>query len=986
MRFIFEPDLSHQTGAIEAVCDLFKGSEPSQGVFTVAPAAIAGQLALAERTLGYGNQCHLLPDEFLSNLQAVQERNGLEVDRALDSMDFTVEMETGTGKTYVYLRTIFELNKRYGFTKFVIVVPSVAIREGVKKSIEQTRDHFHAIYDGAVFDSFVYDSSDLSKVRDFASSASIKVMIVTIQSINSANNVFYDGREQTQDIPAVEWVRQTRPILIVDEPQSVDGGLKGAGKKALDAMQPLATLRYSATHAQKFHPIYRLDAFDAHERGLVKSIKVDGAKIEDAGNNPYVKLVRVEARKGQVPRALVELAVQQVGSVERKEVWVYADDDLVQKSNGRTIYADMSIGEIDARKGGSIELRLPGEVLVLPTGASHGDVDRLSLHRQMIHQTIKHHFEAELKLKPMHIKTLSLFFIDRVSDYRQYEDDKVVPGPLAVIFEEEYHRLARQEEYKNLFVDSPPDPATAHDGYFSMDKKRKFTEPALNAEGEFSNASSRDDAARAFDLIMKDKEKLLDEKEPLRFIFSHSALREGWDNPNVFQICVLRTMGTEVQRRQSLGRGLRLCVDSTGNRRRDEGLNVLTVVSEESFKKFAEGLQKEIEDDLGIKLGVVNDGLFANLTYALPTGEVQTLTFNESRAIFQGLSDAGMVEANGKVNDRLRQALAEGTVPLPEGLPEQAAVKVRQMLTRLARKLTIRDANATGKVSRNEDVLASHDFKELWGRISARTTYRLDFDDETLIANAAQRIADMPAPGVARVTFERGAMVVERAGISGELEQTSVPRRLQTERLAVPDLLGELQNRTDLPRKVIAQILVRSGRVQEAQTNPSAFLDAVTKHIREAKRDVLVHGIQYEKIDGEWFAQELFATEDGVDEGRMEPVKKSPLSHIVHDSNIERDLAKALDLSEAVKVFAKLPSAFKIATPLGGYNPDWAVVRQDENQFKVYLVTESKGSDNNLRDEERWRIDCGKAHFKALGVPFGVATTLNGVLAIKADA
>lgn len=983
MQFIFEPDLSHQTHAIEAVCDLFKGAEPSQGVFTVAPAAIAGQLALAEKQLGYRNQCHLLEDEFLANLQAVQERGGLEPDTKLKSMDFTVEMETGTGKTYVYLRTIFELNKRYGFTKFVIVVPSVAIREGVKKSIEQTRDHFHALYDGAVFDSFVYDSGDLSKVRDFASSSSIKVMIVTIQSINSATNVFYDGREQTQDIPAVEWVRQTRPILIVDEPQSVDGGPFGAGREALKKMGPLATLRYSATHAQKFHQIYRLDAFDANERGLVKSIEVDGAKIEDATNNPYVKLVRVEARPRQVPRALVELAVQMAGRVERREVWVTDGEDLVDRSGGRTIYEGRSVGEIDARRGGSIELEVPGDVVTLRTGESHGDVSADSLAREMIRRTIQRHFEKELRLKPMGIKTLSLFFINRVSDYRQYDGDEVKPGPLAIAFEEEYARLAKRAEYKSLFVEGPADSARAHDGYFSMDKKRKFTEPTLNAEGEFSNASSRDDAARAFDLIMKDKEKLLDEKEPLRFIFSHSALREGWDNPNVFQICVLRGMGTEVQRRQSIGRGLRLCVDSTGNRRRDEGLNVLTVVSDEPFRKFAEGLQKEIEDDLGIKLGVVAEGLFANLTYPTPEGGIGTLTLKESKAIFEGLSTAGMIDANGKVNDKLRKALAEGTVPLPPELPEAAAVKVRQSLTRLARKLTIRDANATGMIALNTDVLESHDFQELWRRISAKTTYRLKFDDETLIANAAERIKGMPAPGVARVIFERAELIVERAGVTAELQQTSVPRKLETERLAVPDLLGELQNRTDLPRKVLAQILIQSGRVQEAPTNPAAFLDAVTKHINEAKREVLVNGIQYQQLDGEWFSQELFQPEEGVDEERMQEVSKSPLSHVVHDSNFERDLAKSLNASEAIKVFAKLPSAFRITTPLGTYNPDWAVAREDQDEVTVYLVTESKGSDNNLRDDEKAKIACGKAHFKALNVPYGVAITLDGVLAIK---
>jgi len=342
-----------------------------------------------------------------------------------------------------------------------------------------------------------------------------------------------------------------------------------------------------------------------------------------------------------------------------------------------------------------------------------------------------------------------------------------------------------------------------------------------------------------------------------------------------------------------------------------------------------------------------------------------------------------MIDPNGRVNDVLRKALADGTVPLPEGLPAAAAAKVRRTLTRLARKLTIRDASATGKIELNADVLGSPDFEELWRKISAKTTYRLRFDDDTLIATAAERLKAMPALGVARVIFERADVIVERAGVSAELQSTSVPRKLETGRLAVPDLLGELQNRTDLPRKVLAQILIQSGRVQEARTNPAAFLDAVTKYIREAKREVLVNGIQYLRLGNEWYSQELFQREDGVDEERMQAVGKSPLSHIVHDSNVERDLARAFSASEAIKVFAKLPRAFKITTPLGTYNPDWAVVREDDAELKVYLVTESKGSDNNLRDEERARIACGKAHFKALDVPFGVATTLDGVLAIK---
>jgi type III restriction enzyme len=984
MRFQFESDLEHQTAAIEAVCDLFKGQEVNQTSFTVAPAQVAGQLALAEKTLGFGNRLALLPEFVLANLRDVQFRNALEPDLKLESMDFTVEMETGTGKTYVYLRSIFELNRRYGFTKFVIVVPSVAIREGVKKSIDQMRDHFRALYDGVPFDSFVYDSGDLSRIRDFAAASSIRVMVATVQSLGTKSAIFQQAREQTQDIPAVEWVAETRPIIIIDEPQSVDANVDGAGQRIIKQMKPLATLRYSATHLRKYHQVYRLDAFDAHDRGLVKSIQVDGAKIQDADNSPYVKLLAVEARRGHVPRAQVELSVQGLGLIRRESKWVNDGDELVEVSGGRTVYAGMRIGDIIAGTKGEIQLMLPGQMQPLKVGESYGDVDMRSLERNMIRQTIEHHFKKELRLKPMGIKTLSLFFINRVDDYRRYDADtgEAMPGPLATIFEEEYSKLAAREEYKTLFVDSPAHPAGAHNGYFSMDKSRRFTEPTLNAAGEFSNAGSRADAERTFDLIMKDKEKLLDEAEPLRFLFSHSALREGWDNPNVFQICVLRAMGAERQRRQSIGRGLRLSVDKDGQRRRDEGLNILTVVSDEVFSAFADGLQKEMEQDLGIKLGIVAPQLFAGMQYPMPNGSVAVLSAAESNAVFVALSTAGMIETNGKVNEALRAALAAGIVPLPASIPEAAQKIIRARLSRLTRKLIVRDANRTGKIQLNLAVLNSHEFKALWDRISARTTYRLKFDDATLVAKCAKAVKDMPAAGQARVTFELADVIVGREGVSAERKLTSVPRRLETEKLPVPDLLGELQNRTDLPRRVLADILIASGRLNEAAINPAAFIDGCTTSIKAAQREVLVDGIQYQRVEGNWFAQELFVPEDEQDLDRMLEVSKSPLDHIVFDSEtIEKRLAIDLDASAAIKVFAKLPKAFKIMTPLGSYNPDWAIVRETEDTQYVYLVSETKGDLNNLRDDERAKIACGKAHFAEIKVPFVTATNLDTILA-----
>lgn len=997
MKFVFEAELPHQVAAIDAVVDLFAGQEERQSLFTIAPRQIAGELDYAEKLLGYANRSDLLDEAVLENLHIVQNRHAVPASPELEvaakgkkdaggdyKMDFTVEMETGTGKTYVYLRTIFELNRRYGFTKFVIVVPSVAIREGVKKTIEQTRDHFRQIYDGVPFESFVYDSSDLSRIIDFASSSSIRVMIATVQSLGTKTAVFQQAREQTRDIPGVDWVKSTRPIIIVDEPQSVDANPTGAGRQIMRAMQPLATIRYSATHVAKFHPVYRLDAFDAHDQGLVKSIEVDGARIQDADNSPYVKLLEVEAKKGQLPRARVEIAKQMKAGVSRQAVWVYDGTELTedQASGGRSVYAGYRIGVIRKMSGaGTVQLIVPGDgVKTLEVGDSWGDVDANSLSRAMVRQTIEHHFRKELRNRPLGIKTLSLFFVEAVADYRRYDEGgNAQPGPLATIFEEEYTKLAALPDFQSLFAGVPADAARAHDGYFSQDKKGRFSEPTLNAVGEFSNARSREDAERTFDLIMKDKERLLDEAEPLRFLFSHSALREGWDNPNVFQICSLREMASETRRRQSIGRGLRLCVDQSGQRRRDEGLNLLTVIAQESYADFAKGLQTEMELALDIKLGIVTANLFAGLTYAQPDGSTTVVSVQESQAVFQGLADAGLIDEKGHAQPELRTALAQNTVPLPAAFPDAAARLIRDMLHRLARKVPVSDARAKGPVKLNLAVLEGHDFRALWDRISRKTTYRLDFDDATLVARCAQALADMPRPGEARVTFELAEMLIGREGVTPEKLSTSIPQRLAASRLEVPDLLGELQNRTELPRKVLADILVQSGRLSDAAVNPSAFVDGATAIIQAGKRLMMTDGIVYKPLD-EWWAQNLFATEDEVPLERLVAVKHAPLDHIVTDSNIEAALAKALDISGAIKVFAKLPQGFKITTPLGTYNPDWAIVRVHDDREDVYLVSESKGDLNTLREAEKAQIKCGTAHFKALEVPFVTATGLDQIL------
>ncbi len=984
MRFRFEAALPHQIAAIEAVCALFRGAAPQPSAFTIAPASplpLSPRLPLGDTTPGHANRLDLDDDRLFANLRDVQSAGGLEIDDALVSPDFTVEMETGTGKTYVYLRTIFELHRRHGLTKFVIVVPSVAIREGVRTSIERMRAHFHDLYDGVPFDWFVYDSARLEQVRDFAVAGSIRVMIATVQSLGTRTAIFRQPRESTQDIAALQWVADTRPVVIIDEPQSVDANPDGAGAQILRDMRPLVRLRYSATHARRFHPVHRLDAFDAHDQGLVKSIEIDGAQVHDADNTPLVTLLQVEAKRGHPPRAVVELVRQSATRTERATFRVDDGADLATLT-GRAIYAGMRIGTVDARDGGSMQLLLPGSLVTLHPGETHGGIDPDSLSRAMIARTIRHHFIKELRNRPLGIKTLSLFFVDRVADYRCYAADGTPsPGRLARMFEEEYRRLAAHADYATLFATVPADPVAAHGGYFSADRHGRMVEYDRSRSGDLNAAAAKLRDA-TFDLIMKDKERLLDEAEPLRFVFSHSALREGWDNPNVFQICILRAMGGDRQRRQSIGRGLRLAVDAHGVRRRDEGLNRLTIISDEPFRAFAKGLQDEVEQALGMRLGRIGRDLFAGLRYPLPDGGTALLTMEQAQAVHDALDAAGMVDG-GKPNDRLRAALADGTMPLPP-LPPAAAAMVRQRLTRACRTLPVADARERGRIRRNHDVLAGHDFRELWARIAWKTVYRLDFADDALVDACARAVAAMPPAGTARVVFETGTIDMGREGVFVARTATSIPHRVDTGPLPMPDLLRELQERTDLPRAILARILIASGRLAEAGDNPTAFLDGCTVQINVAKRAILVGGIAYDRVDERW-SQSLFRAEDDVDATRLVPVRHAPVDAVMVDSAVERSFVADLDDSDAIRVFAKLPRAFRIATPLGSYNPDWAIVRDTQDGPRVCLVAETKGDLNTLRDAERDRIRCGRAHFTALDVPFIAVTTLAGVLSARID-
>lgn len=977
MKFVFENDLPHQRAAIDAVLGVFgDASAGSKATFTVAPLEIKGQMELAEKGVGIGNFCPLEGDDWLPNIQAVQQANALEPDEKFGGTDFTIEMETGTGKTYVYLRTIIELNKRHGFTKFVIVVPSVAIREGVKKSIEQTREHFASQFDGVRLNDFVYDRGKLGRVREFATAADIQVMIVTIQSINSANNVFYDANQEALgDHAAAEWVAKTRPILIVDEPQSVEGGLKGAGRKALAAMNPLAMFKYTATPVNVVHTLYRLDAFDAFQLGLVKRIWVDGASIKDAANSPYVRLVEVEARKGHAPRAKIEIDKQYDAGPRREQVWAHDGDTVQELSGGRGIYAGLEIGNIDAGSK-TMQLMLPGDIRTMERGEVHGDGTGDSLTVAMIARTIEHHFRTELRNRPLGIKTLSLFFVPSVSDYRLYTPEGKKNGPLADVFEREYRKLAARAEFKTLFVDTPADPVRAHGGYFSQDKHSVTP----FEDKEFSKSTADDKVEeRTFDLIMRDKERLLDEAEPLRFLFSHSALREGWDNPNVFQICALREMATERSRRQSLGRGLRLPVDNHGLRRRDEGIARLTVIADTDYATFADELQTELEKETKRPFGRASVEVLAKLYYPVAgANEPQVLGVQEARAVFEGWESAGLVDNLGRVTDAMREAVATGALPLPDALIPEARIAVRALAERLVTRLT-HNTETKVRVERKEETIASDAFRALWAKVSAKTRYRLSFTDDDLIAKAVEFLQRMPDPATARVTWASAELIIARDGVETGKARIGQAKHIGGFSGPMPDILSELAARTELPRRVVAQILVKSERLHWAKDNPSAFVELAHKAIALARRDVLTAGITYERT-GEHFEQSLFEPFE-ADEEDLVAVDHAPTTHIRVDSKtIERPIAETLDSAEQVGLFAKLPSGFKIDTPLGTYNPDWAVTGGSNGAPMVHLVSESKSDFTALRDNEYAKVRCGEAHFKAIGVEYVKAVSAEDIL------
>ncbi len=982
MKLKFDPGLDYQNEAVSSVVDIFQGQEACRSTFTVSPLSpVKGSTSflpgMVQNGLGVGNQLQLERREILRNLCSVQLRKGLQPSESLDSLDFCVEMETGTGKTYVYLRTIFELHRNYGFTKFIIVVPSVAIKEGVYKSLQMTAEHFRGLYDNVQFEYFVYDSQKLGQVRNFAANDYIQIMVINIDAFRksftqpeqeSKANIIHRPHDRMSGNKPIEFVQATSPVVIIDEPQSVDRTAKS--KEAVASLNPMCTLRYSATHVDRYNMVYRLDAVDAYQRKLVKQIEVNGTEVKDSFNVPYIKLLEVDNRKSPI-KAKIELDVRQKnGSVKRQARTVRSGHDLMEISGGRDIYEGYIIEEIYCEPGREyISFTSKPEIIFLHQAI--GVMENDEYKRLQIRKTIEEHLDKELSLRPLGIKVLSLFFLDKVANYRWYDQEgRPRQGKFARIFEEEYVRAMRKPKYASLLEQETPEAQArmVHNGYFAVDKKK---DSSGNQRFKDSKGEARTQAdENAYQLIMKDKEQLLSFQSSLQFIFSHSALKEGWDNPNVFQVCTLNETASMLKKRQEIGRGLRIAVNQDGERVHGFEVNTLTVMANESYENFARQLQDEIEQDEGMRFGVVHKHSFSGAACQDDLDRIEPLGTQGSERLWKHFQKRGYIDSQGRIQDALRLDLKKGALDLPRDM-QTYSPQIINILTRLAGELNVKNARDKQGVRLNKAVYLSPEFKELWDRIKHKTTYRVEFDTGQLISTCAREIRENLTVGKPRLVSTKARLDVDRGGVRAETfsESSAV---FEARDYTLPDIITYLQNQTNLTRRTLVEILTASQRLDDFCKNPQKFIEQVSDIITRTMRMFLVDGIKYQKIGSDhYYAQELFQETElfGYLSRNMLQSAKSVYDHVVYDSSVERDFARSFELAEEIKVYAKLPQWFVIETPLGRYNPDWAVLVEVEGQKRLYFVVETKGSlaGQDMRPGEQARIKCGREHFKALG-------------------
>lgn len=997
MRFQFDPNQQFQLDAISAVVDLFEGQPQNSPDFAVVRSGLWGELAAQTEgsVVGAANRLVLDAERLRENLRAIQQRNDVEVPdlavppeawELIDSTDgskrpcphFSVEMETGTGKTYVYLRTIFELSAHYGFQKFIIVVPSVAIREGVLKNIQITAEHFRALYNNLPFDHFVYDSAEVSRLRHFAYSSTLQVMVINIDAFRKnfigtdeeqKSNVIYKESDKLSGRQPIEFVRSVRPIVIIDEPQSVDSTERA--QEAIRALNPLLTLRYSATHRNPYNLVYRLDPVKAFELRLVKQIVVASVETQALGTRAFARLERVDYKNGI--KARLRIQVQGADGPIEKSVSVHLRSDLYDLSGARAEYQNgFLVAEITGNPENPADAYVRfsnGETLRV--GEQIGGL-REDVWRAQIKHTIRRHLEKELAVQDLGIKVLSLFFVDRVANYRGYDPDgHVAKGKFALAFEELLAEFSKDQRYAPLeWLKGPPE--KLHNGYFAQDRKGVYKD---SREGRDTDADDE-----AYNLIMRDKERLLSLDEPLRFIFTHSALREGWDNPNVFQICTLNETQSAMKKRQEIGRGLRLPVNQAGVRVFDESVNKLYVMANESYEDFASKLQSEYEEDCGVTFGKLPLTALARVMRVVEGAEVP-LGREEAEKVWNALEKGGLIDHLGRIRavfDPKREGFA---LPLP---PEHQdlIVPITDLISSYQTERRIEHERDVGTNRLKKEAALSPDFKELWERIKPRTIYRVEFETGALVRAATAAVKRMSRVDRPTVAVTSGRLAVRKGGVATVAESASVEEASVAD-WPIPDVLAYLQNETNLTRATLARILIDSGRLHELLLNPPRFLDSVAEALRAELHRVLVDGIKYERVasgspNSEW-EMVLFKNEEVVNYLTALPVRKSVYEYVEYDSEVERAFARQLDDRNDIKLFVKLPRWFEIETPVGKYNPDWAVVKQLEKI--LYLVRETKGTKDfqKLRTEEADKVRCGEKHFEALNVDFKVVTNANEV-------
>lgn len=988
---------SYQDDAVQALVNCFIGQKKGTRRDLLArykQTVDTGLFAHDEEVevISFGNQSITLTEsERVKNIRDIQRLNDISYSDNQPLDEFSIEMETGTGKTFTYIKSMYELNKEYGWSKFIVMVPSIAIREGVQKSFDITQDYFQELYHKKIR-YFVYNSSNSSNIANintFASDDSIQVMIINYQAFNAkgtANRRIYEELDELQSRRPIDVIKSVHPILIIDEPQKFGDKTE----ELFNEFKPLFKVRYSATHkkGKEYNKIYRLDAIDAYNQKLVKKINVKGIEVlHNKSEDTYLFLDSVNISQKHDPEAIIEIEVKSSSGVSRKLMKIKAGDDLYTKSGELQQYKGYVVSEIDGRYDQYDKVFFTNGVEI-QVGQAVGDVDESHIIRIQIRETIRSHFEKEKELHKLGIKVLSLFFIDEVAKYKYYEDGSALKGEYAKIFEEEYNKALI--DYRTLFdedyvkyLDSF-DTGKIHAGYFSIDKKGHEVDPSINDKKEYLSFDED-----AYDLIMKDKERLLSLEEPVRFIFSHSALREGWDNPNIFQICTLKHSNSEISKRQEIGRGLRICVNNDGERmdysvleNNFHSINTLTVVASESYDSFAKALQTEISESLSERPKNFTQESFVGKILTNEAGEHYEFTPEhfQDLLIFNVMNGYVDQKDNYKITDKFVEDMENGKLEvMPDlvGFEEQIGQLMKRLYSTNNTKLVSDERRENIKNLVPNANFMKKEFQDLWNKINIKTIYEVDFDTNELIDKAVQSINGKLNIAKMQVKITEGEQKDKMSSVSVNSGSSMTEGKTKTETvedfspsLVEYDLIGEITKDTGLTRKTVIDILTKitPEKFNYYKYNPEEFIRKVCNLINQEKATTIIDGITYHKTDNR-FDNDIFTINNvrgELGENAID-VKKHIYDFLVTDSKNEREFAKKLESGE-VTVYAKLPNGFKIPTPVGNYNPDWAIVFDNPSFKYIYFIAETKGSMDSLelRDVEKAKIECAKKHFKCI--------------------